>query len=159
MKHTFIIYTKPKIASFNGILGGIDVFTVHLLLAGGKYLIEETYDGTEPIEWYTRTLEDQGIYISASKQQKYKGVHYVWLEVDSDKTKIEEFAVWKDIDAQDEESLAWRKFVYPCTAGTTKECVGLAVVARELKLTKQGQAPMHVSNVLDAILQPGSKDV
>ena len=55
--YTFIIYSKPKINSFKGILGSIDVFTTHLLLAGGKYLIEETYIGQSPIQWYIKTLE------------------------------------------------------------------------------------------------------
>jgi hypothetical protein len=159
MKHTFIIYTKPRITTFKGILGGIDMFTVHLLLAGGKYLIEESYGGKNPIEWYVQTLEGQGIYVSASKEQKYKGVQYVWLEVDIEKTHINEFASWQDLEHDDVETLAWRKFVYPCTNGTTKECLGLAVVARELKLTKGEQAPLYVSNVLDAILYPGPKDL
>jgi hypothetical protein len=160
MKHThvFIIYSKPTIRRFKGILGDIDVFTTHLLLAGGKHLIEESYTGQDPIEWYVKTLEEQDIYVSTSKQQKYKGQSYIWLEVDSEKTPIQEFTSWQEVDAKDMETLAWRKFVYPCTAGTKKECLGLAVVARELRLTRQGTTPLYVSDVLDAILYPDPKD-
>ena len=160
MKHTytFIIYSKSVVKTFKGILGDIDVFTTHLLLAGGKYLIEEAYTGQDPIEWYSKTLQEQDIIVTASKQQKYKGQTYIWLEIDPEKTPIREFASWQEVDAKDMETLAWRKIVYPCTAGTTKECLGLAVVAREVCLTKSGRTPLYMSNVLDAILYPDPKD-
>ena len=159
MKHTFIIYTKPKILHFNGILGEIDMFTTQLLLAGGKYLIEEIYPGKDPVEWYVQTLAEQDIIVSASKQQKYKGQNYIWLEIDPEKTPVHEFASWKDIDAKDMDTLAWRKVLYPCTSGTTKECLGLAVVAREICLTKKGDSPLYLANVLDAILYPDPKEL
>jgi hypothetical protein len=159
MKHTFIIYTKPKIRHFNGILGEIDMFTTQLLLAGGKYLIEETYPGKDPVEWYVKTLAEQDIIVSASKQQKYKGQNYIWLEIDPEKTPVHEFASWKDIDAKDMDTLAWRKVLYPCSSGTTKECLGLAVVAREICLTKKGDSPLYLANVLDAILYPDPKEL
>jgi hypothetical protein len=152
--YTFIIYTKPTIRTFQGILGPIDVFTIHILLAGGKHLIEESYSGSDPIGWYTHTLREQDIYVSASKQQKYKGQSYIWLEVDPEQTPIHEFTSWQEVDDKDTETLAWRKIVYPCTAGTTKECLGLAVAARNICLTRKGQTPLYLTNVLDAVLYP-----
>jgi hypothetical protein len=152
--YTFIIYTKPSVRSFQGILGAIDVFTTHLLLAGGKYLIEESYSGSDPIKWYMETLKEQDIHVSASKQQKYKGQQYIWLEVDPNKTPIDEFTSWQEVEKTDTETLAWRKIIYPCTGGTTKECLGLAVAAREICLTKKGQSPLYLTNVLDAVLFP-----
>jgi hypothetical protein len=152
--YTFIIYTKPTIRHFQGILGSIDLFTIHLLLAGGKHLIEESYSGPDPITWYTQTLREQDIYVSASKQQKYKGQIYIWLEIDPDQTPIHEFTSWQEVNETDTETLAWRKIVYPCTGGTTKECLGLAVAAREICLTKKGQSPLYLTNVLDAVLYP-----
>ncbi len=156
--YTYIIYSKPKIQTFNGILGAIDVFTTYILLAGGKYLIEETYTGNYPMDWYISTLKEQGIYVSESKTQKYKGQSYIWLEVDPETTPIHEFASWKEVDMEDVDTLAWRKITYPCTAGTNKECLGLAVVAREICLTKDGKPPLYLSNVLDAIFHPDPKD-
>lgn len=156
--YTYIIYSKPKIQCFNGLLGPIDVFTTYILLAGGKYLIEETYKGDSPMRWYISTLEEQGIYVSESKTQKYKGQTYIWLEVDPETTPIHEFASWKEVEANDTDTLAWRKVVYPCTAGTNRECLGLAVVAREICLTKHDRQPLYLSNVLDAIFHPDPKD-
>jgi hypothetical protein len=158
-RYTFIIYTTPSRTPCTGILGTFELCTVQFLLAGGKYLIEEEYDGKDPVKWYTDTLKEQDIFVTSSKQQKYKGQNYIWLEIDPEKTPVHEFASWKDIDAKDMDTLAWRKVLYPCNSGTTKECLGLAVVAREICLTKKGDSPLYLANVLDAILYPDPKEL
>jgi len=155
MKHknqyTFIIYAPPEKRRFSGILGEIDLYKVHLLLAGGKYVIEESYSGNDPVEWYCNILKDQEIYINRSKIQKNKGNTYVWLQVNTEKTRIEEFTFWNDLPSEDTDTLAWRTYFYPCEADKKKECLGLAVIARETKLTERKLSPLYLNEVLDAI--------
>ncbi len=155
MKHTvlFIVYAKPPPKRFTGILGELDLYKIQFLLAGGKHVIQETYDGADPATWYTKVLEEQDILISTTKTQKFKGHTLVWLEVDAEKTPIHEFTIWSDLPANDNDTLAWRTFYYPCTTGVSevKECLGLAVKARETVLFP-GKQPILLSTVLDAIL-------
>ncbi len=148
----YIVYSKAPVKQFNGILGAIDMQCIWFLLAGAKTLIEETYDGTDPIGWYTNVLGQQDMIVCSSKQQKYKGQTYVWLEIDYEKTPIQEFTTWRDISPSDKETLAWRPFWIPCDAGTTKECLGFAVRNRELPLQVQQKQPILLQTVLDAIL-------
>ena len=147
----FIVYAKEAPKHFNGILGEIDLHKIQFLLAGGKTLIQESYDGKEPDVWYKNVLEEQDIFVSNSKVQSYKGRTLVWLEVDAEKTPIHEFTIWTDLPSNDNETLAWRSFYYPCTSGTTIECLGLAVKARETTLFP-GKQPIMLHTVFDAIL-------
>jgi hypothetical protein len=153
--HTFLIYTKPISRQFSGILGEFNLYTIHFLLAGGKYLIEEKYDGSDPVSWYTEILKQQDIIVSASKQQKYKGTNYIWLEVDPEKTPISEFMSWTEVDSNDLETLAWRTIYYPLKNG--KECLGLAVKACETSFTPPNKDPLPLTTILDAILDSGPK--
>jgi hypothetical protein len=149
--YTFIIYARQGQKQFQGILGEFTLHTVQLLLAGGKTLIEEHYDGKDPIQWYTNVLAEQDIYVKESKQQAYKGKQYIWLEVDTEKTPIHEFTTWKDISEEDMESLAWRRIMYPIQVESGKECLGFACIANEILLqTKPGAFTMK--DILDAIL-------
>ena len=156
MKHayTYIVYGTPPPQRFNGVLGEIDLFQIKMLLAGGKTLITEQYDGEDPIGWYTKTLEEQEIIVKQTKEQKFGATRYIWLEVDTDKTPIDEFATWRDLEPNDTETLAWRTFFYPVAPATKKECLGLAVKARETIITNsQSKQPLTLNTVLDAILQ------
>lgn len=128
----FIVYAKRPTQTRNGILGPIDLHSIQLLLAGGKYCIEEMYDGTEPEKWYTDILTEQGIYIQSSNKQNWKGRTIVWLEVDSEQTPIHEFTMWNDVEEHDVETLAWKTVCFPCTPGTNTECLGLAVPMQEI---------------------------
>ena len=149
--YTFIIYARQGSREFQGILGEFILHTVQLLLAGGKTLIEEYYEGNDPIQWYTGVLAEQGIMIKESKQQVYKGNQYIWLEVDSEQTPIHEFTTWKELPVDDTESLAWRHVVYPIQPSSGKECLGFAVIASGIPLqTKQGAFTMK--DILEAIL-------
>jgi len=153
--YTFIVYAKDPPKIFSGILGEIDLHTLQFLLVGGKYSIEETYSGTDPTEWYTGILEQQDIFIVQGKQQKYKGETFIWLEVDLERTPIQEFTSWKDLSDSDEETLAWRTFYYPCYKGTVKECLGFAISAREIYLQKNKRT-LQLNTVIDAILSSDS---
>ena len=148
--YTYIIYAKAPPKRCSGILGVIDLHHIQLLLAGGKYLIEESYEGKDPIGWYTEVLRDQEIIVKASKQQKHKGQTFCWLEIDSEKTPISEFTTWQEVSATDTETLAWRSIYYPCSL-EKKECLGLAVSAREMALQKK-PASLMLTDILDALI-------
>jgi hypothetical protein len=150
-KYVFIVYAKDRPTQYSGILGSIDLYKIQLLLLGGKYLLEESHDGPDPITWYRGILEQQDIYIHQGKQQVWKGQTIIWMEVDTEKTVISEFTAWNELEKTDTESLAWKTFLYPCQAGTTKECLGFAVSARELAM-QQVSKPIMLHTVLDAIL-------
>jgi hypothetical protein len=151
-RYTFIIYTTPSRTPCTGILGTFELCTVQFLLAGGKYLIEEEYDGKDPVKWYIYTLKEQDISVTSSKQQKYKGQNYVWLEVDPVKTPIQEFTIWTEVPDSDIDTLAWRKIMYPCSTETNTECFGFTVVTREMNMAEPKKAPMYLNTILDAIL-------
>jgi len=153
--YTFIVYAKAPPKQFSGILGEIDLHAIQFLLVGGKYSIEETYAGSDPVEWYSEILEQQGIIVSQGKLQKYKGETFIWLQVDLERTPIEEFTSWSELDPSDTETLAWRTFYYPCYKGTTKECLGFAISAREIYLQKTKRV-LQLNTVLDAILSSDS---
>jgi hypothetical protein len=149
-KVTYLVYGVEQPKSFKGILGQINLYTVHLLLQGGKTLIEEIYNGDDPVEWYTKTLEEQEIYVQASKVQTYKGQTIIWLEVDTTKTPVHEFTSWLELPENDTETLAWHTIHYPCSAETGKECLGLATAAKEIPL-QTTKHPLTLQQVLDAV--------
>jgi hypothetical protein len=150
-KYVFIVYAKDAPKQYNGILGSIDLYKIQLLLHGGKYLLEEMYDGKDPVGWYKDILEKQDIFIHQGKQQVWKGQTIIWFEVDTTKTVISEFTAWNELDKTDTESLAWKPYLYPCQSGTTKECLGFAVPARELAMQTCSK-PIMLRTILDAIL-------
>jgi hypothetical protein len=71
--------------------------------------------------------------------------------VDTTKTVISEFTAWNELDKTGTESLAWKTYLYPCESGTTKECLGFAVPARELAMQTCSK-PIMLRTILDAIL-------
>jgi hypothetical protein len=150
--YTYIIYTKPTSKRITGLLGDIDLYTIHFLLAGGKLLVEEPYAGPDPIEWYSSILAEQGIHISNTKQQTYKHRTCIWLEVDPEQTPIDEFTSWKEVNDGTLDILAWRTVYYPCTAGTKTECVGMAVAAKDISFTEKRTPPIYLHTILEAIL-------
>lgn len=155
MKTTYyyIIYATPEKKEFSGILGDIDFYGIDLLMAGGKYLVEEQYEGKDPIGWYKTILEEQDIFVKSAKKQKYKSKNIIWFEIDKDRTPIHEFTSWNELDANDDATLAWKKVYYSCTKNTTNECLGLAVVAREISVSQKNKLDLKLSDILDAILK------
>ncbi len=140
----FIVYAKRPPQTRTGILGPIDVHCVQLLLAGGKICIEESYDGDDPEQWYTTILTEQGIVIQSSRTQRWKNRTLVWLEVDPEQTPIHEFTMWNDVPEDDNDTLAWKTVLFPCTPGTSTECLGLAVPTQEINLfTKASKLSLY----------------
>jgi hypothetical protein len=137
---------------FQGILGEIDFYTIEFLFAGGKYIIEEQYDGKDPVSWYTKILEEQDIFVKSSKKIKFKNKQAIYLEIDSVKTPISEFTTYLEVDDKDESTLAWRKIHFPCSRGTDKECLGLAVVAREMHLSPKNRLNITLFDILESII-------
>jgi hypothetical protein len=148
-KTHYIIYSKEPPKRFNGIIGAIDVHCTHLLLSGGKDIIEETVPkDKDPIKWYIELLKGQDIHINNSSIDK-NGT--VWLEVDTSKSPIEEFASWRELNPNSSthsDEIAWKSYWIPCKADTTEECIGFWVSAKEEYLT----TTLSVASVLKTIM-------
>jgi len=131
--YSFIVYAKEAPRRFNGILGEIDLYTIHLLLAGGKSILQESFEGTaeEAHQWYVSHMKEQGIVCTSSQIVNST----VWMEVDLGQTNLEEFTMEHELEKDDTESLAWRTFWYPCTGGTKIECLGFAVNTLEYTIS------------------------
>ena len=65
-------------------------YVLYLLLLGGKDGIEENIETKEPIEFYTNILKEQDMVIKSTFYEKLKGIERVWIEIDSEKTNINE---------------------------------------------------------------------
>jgi hypothetical protein len=148
----FIVYANRPTQTRHGILGPIDVHCIQLLLAGGKYCIEEVYEGNDPIGWYTNILQEQGIQIKGASQQTWKGRTLVWLEVDPEQTPIHEFTMWNDVPEHDIDTLAWKPVLFPCTPGTHTECLGLAVSTQEINMFPK-QPKLNLYTILQTIIK------
>jgi hypothetical protein len=147
--YTYIIYMTPQVKKFSGILGEIDLHIVSLLLAGGRTIIEEQYDGQDPVGLYSNTLKDQGMQIVNTKRQIIKGKSYIWIEVLYDPSQI------TPLNGQETtEELVWKQFYYPCKSGTKEECLGLMVPAKEVLLNQDKKHPIHLAPLLDALTGP-----
>jgi hypothetical protein len=136
---TYVIYAIEPPKKINGLLGQIDFHCIHLLLTDGQNCVQETVPAEcDPVEWYKDVLESQEMYVKAVTSELSN--RRVWIEVDTDRTKIEEFTGWRDTFA--EGSLVWRTFWFPTNSDTFKECLGFEVTAtkqyisHELSLSK-----------------------
>ena len=132
-KYSFIVYGKEEARRFKGILGDIDLYTIHLLLGGGKTILQETFQGTakDANVWYINHMKEQGIVCKSSRVVNTT----IWMEVDLEQTRLEEFTMAHEIGEEDTETLAWRTFWYPCTGETKIECLGFAVSTLAYKIS------------------------
>ena len=154
MKHQVqcIIYAKEPPKKFSGILGEIDLYTIHLFLVAGHQGIFEILDIQNPVEFYTSFLHDQDMVIKSSRIETIAGIKRIWIEIDTEKTTISEYTQWDQCSPTDTDTLAWKPYWIPCTAGTTKECLGLAVAAAEQPLFS-GKSRLTYQAVFSSILQ------
>jgi len=132
-QYSFFVYAKEEPKQFEGILGKIDLYTVHMLLAGGKKVIVESFDGSaeKAAKWYAEYMNEQEIYF---KTIKIIGTT-IWIEVNLERTPVNEFTQAHDLEDSDLETLAWKTFWYPCAAGTKNECLGFAVSTHEYQIS------------------------
>jgi len=153
MKQTvqYIIYCVPPPKKHVGLLGNLDTYTAYLLLIGGTQGVQENIDViTNPVEFYTNILDEQGMIIKSSFNQKLKEIQRVWIEIDP-ATNIQEYTQWNELDPKDNETLAWKPFLFPCLEGTKKECLGLSVVAKE-KYIFEGKYKASVHDILSTLI-------
>ena len=119
-KYYIVAVETPK--TFTGIIGPLDVYTVHFLLTDGKSTLK-SYSNESQI---ANELAEQGISIRQISPIG-PGEHIIY--VDTDRTNIAEFSNWKSTD--DPTALTWRSYIYPCHKGTVKEALGFAVCAKK----------------------------
>jgi hypothetical protein len=119
-KYYIVAVETPK--TFTGIIGPLDVYTVHFLLTDGKSTLK-SYSNESQI---ATELADQGIYIQRISPL---GPGEYIIYVDNHRTNVAEFSNWKSTD--DPAALSWRTYIYPCHKGTTKEALGFAVCAKK----------------------------
>ena len=154
MKHQVqcIIYAKEPPKKFTGIIGEIDLHTIHLFLAAGHQGITETIEAKNPIEFYTSFLKEQDMIIKSARMESVGTLKRIWIEIDTDQTPISEYTQWNQCEPTETDTLAWKPFWISCTAGTTKECLGLAISATEQRLFT-GKAPLSLQAIFTTILQ------
>jgi hypothetical protein len=131
--YSFIVYAKEQPKQFSGILGDIDLYPIHILLLGGTQLPQEEFNGnvTKAAQWYTSYLHDNDVTV---RHVKTTG-KLLWFEVDLLKTEMNQFTYYHELEKGDTETIVWRTFWYPCTKGTVRECLGLAIVNMELSFS------------------------
>jgi hypothetical protein len=118
-------------------------------LLGGKDGIEENIETKEPIEFYTNILKEQDMVIKSTFYEKLKGIERVWIEIDSEKTNINEYKNWRE--TTDPETLAWKPFIIPCIEGTKNEALGLSVMAKETYIFKN-KHKVSVYDIISSVL-------
>jgi len=153
MKHNtqYIVYCVEPKKQVTGLIGALDIYVIQLLLAGGKVGIEETVESGDPVEFYSTFLKEQGMFIKYTQYEKIKDIHRVWIEIDYDQTNFKEYSTWKEVDANDIETLAWKPYWIPCVEGTKKESLGLSVISKETNVFA-GKYRISVHDILTTIL-------
>ncbi len=143
---TYVIYALEPPKKINGLLGAIDFHCIHLLLTDGQQCVQETVPADcDPVEWYKDVLESQEMYVKTVSPDLLN--HRVWIEVDTVRTKIEEFTGWRDTFAPG--SLVWRTFWFPTNTDTMKECLGFEVTATKQYISEK----LSLSNTFHTILE------
>jgi len=95
----------------------MSVHAIDILLLGGKGLWEE--DNSLNID--TDILNPNDLYRKGSLITLESGTKKIILcEVDTEKTKMNEFYRWKDLDIHDEDTFCWRTYIH--LLGSTDSC-------------------------------------
>jgi hypothetical protein len=129
-KHTYYVVAVEPPKKVTGIIGALDIYVAHILLENGSSPPQELCrPGVDPIAWYRSHLESQDIYTSGGEAF---GPSESIIYVDIAKTNVDEFMNVRGLSpAELEGSMAWRSFIIPCHAGTTKEALGFWVCAQK----------------------------
>lgn len=129
-KHTYYVVAVESPKKTTGIIGALDIYVAHILLENGISPPQELCQpGVDPITWYRTHLETQDIYTwGGAAFDANSSIIYV----DTAKTNVDEFMNVRGLSPTElEGSMAWRSFIIPCHAGTTKEALGFWVCAQK----------------------------
>lgn len=130
-KHTYYVVAIESPKKVTGIIGPLDIYTVHLLLENGTSPPQENTrpDTEDQITWYRTHLETQEIFtLGGHSMDSTSSIVYV----DTGKTNIDEFTNVRGLKEEElAGTIAWRSFIIPCHAGTAKEAIGFWVCAQK----------------------------
>lgn len=142
--YSFLVYLRHPPKSVTGILGTFQFHSFSFLLAAGKRILTEPFEGTptEALAWYCDNLREQGMTVVSSRIADGS----LWIEVSPD-TPLDEYLTAEEVEETDTETLAWRRVWYPVADG--KECLGFAVSHKEFVLGSHTKGQI----TMDAVLQ------
>jgi len=135
-KHTFYVVAFEVPSQFNGIIGPLDLYKVHVLVEGGSQPLQEEYKGSaaDAAVWYRTHLESQGLTFT-HVQSIQSHVHLFWVNLET--TPLDSYAHVRNLSAEeraDPNVIAWKTYYIPCQAGTKKEALGFWVCAAQERL-------------------------
>lgn len=140
-KHTYYVVAVEPPKKVTGIIGALDIYVIHILLENGTTPPQElSQPGVDPTLWYRAHLETQDIYSSGGHTlDDTSSIIYV----DTTKTVVDDFMNVRGLSAAElTGSMAWRSFIIPCHAGTTKEALGFWVCAQKETVGKHTLATL-----------------
>ena len=135
-KHTFYVIALEGPSQFNGIIGPLDLYKLHVLVEGGSQPLQEEYRGAvaDAAAWYSTHLESQGLSFT-HVQTIQPHIHFLWVNLES--TPLDSYAHVTNLSAEqkaDPAVIAWKTYYIPCQAGTKKEALGFWVCAAQERL-------------------------
>jgi hypothetical protein len=146
IKHTFYVVAVESPRRFNGIIGPLDLYKIHVLVEGSGQPLQEICPA-EPVAWYRSHLESQGIAFTEAKS--LSDTCHV-LTVNSAETQLDSYAQYNSLSAEeraDPAVTAWKTYYIPCHAGTKKEALGFWVCAAQEKL-----GPLSCAELFETVL-------
>ncbi len=137
-----IVYAFSPPRNFQGgILGAIDLYEVHLLLDGQGKILREQGTMAAVEARMRKMLESQDMPILSVQAVGST----LWIQVDPANNPVHEQVSFREVDG---DALCWRTILYPCQAGTTKECLGFTAPAAKDSLGGQHT----VASVMERLL-------
>ena len=135
-KHTFYVVALEGPSQFNGIIGPLDLYKLHVLVEGGSQPLQEEYKGAaaDAAAWYSAHLESQGLSFT-HVQTIQPHIHFLWVNLET--TPLDSYAHVTNLSAEqkaDPAVIAWKTYYIPCQAGTKKEALGFWVCAAQERL-------------------------
>lgn len=135
-KHTFYVVALEGPSQFNGIIGPLNLYKLHVLVEGGSQPLQEEYKGAavDAAAWYSAHLKSQGLTFT-HVQTFDTHCHLLWVDLET--TPLDSYAHVKNLTAEeraDPAVIAWKTYYIPCQAGTKKEALGFWVCAAQERL-------------------------
>jgi hypothetical protein len=132
-KHTFYVVASEPPCQFNGIIGPLDLYKLHVLVEGSTQPLQESSPalGPDAVAWYRAHLETQGLTFTHTKSIN-PIVHILWVNTET--TPLDSYGHVRTLSAEeraDPTMIAWKTYYIPCHAGTKKEALGFWVCASQ----------------------------